>query len=294
MSERILIIIPTYNERENLPKLAAAIYAQGPFHLLIVDDNSPDGTGDLAEELATRYAGRFFVLHRTGKLGLGTAYREGFRWGLARGYDLLFEMDADFSHDPRHLPQFLTAIHEGADLVLGSRYVRGGGTRNWSPLRKLISRGGSLYARLILGLPFHDLTGGFKCFRRRVLESIDLASIGSNGYGFQIEMTYRAFQQGFRIVETPIVFPDREVGQSKMHGGIVREALFMVWGLRFAPSAPRPAAVPAPGPVRESPPVRVPTVPLAAAPDLRPRKLYSLATEELVYLPEGPADEQCA
>jgi dolichol-phosphate mannosyltransferase len=294
MNERILIIIPTYNERENLPKLAEAIYAQGPFHLLIVDDNSPDGTGDLAEELAARYAGRLFVLHRTGKLGLGTAYREGFRWGLARGYDLLFEMDADFSHDPRHLPQFLAAIAGGADLVLGSRYVRGGGTRNWSALRKLISRGGSLYARLILGLPFHDLTGGFKCFRRRVLESIDLATIGSNGYGFQIEMTYRAFQQGFRIVETPIVFPDRQVGESKMHGGIVREALLMVWRLRFAQPARAPRATLARVLATEPQVARVPTTLHGGYHGAEPRKLYSLASEDRTYLPEAPADEQCA
>jgi dolichol-phosphate mannosyltransferase len=253
MNERMLIIIPTYNERENLPELVHAIYAQGPFHLLIVDDNSPDGTGDLAEVLAGTYAGRLFVLHRAGKLGLGTAYLEGFRWGLDHGYDLLFEMDADFSHDPCHLPQFLAAVAGGADLVLGSRYVPGGGTRNWSPLRQLLSRGGSLYAQLILGLPIHDLTGGFKCYRRRVLESLNLQAIGSNGYSFQIEMTYRIARLGFRIVETPIVFEDRRVGQSKMHGGIVLEALPMVWRLRLGrpharlntpnPLAPVPAGL---------------------------------------------------
>lgn len=233
MTERILIIIPTYNERNNLAALATAIYAQGPFDILIVDDNSPDGTGALADDLAVQYAGRFFVLHRRGKLGLGTAYLEGFRWGLARGYDLLFQMDADFSHDPGHLPQFLARIHAGADLVLGSRYVRGGGTRNWSLLRRIISRGGSFYAQVILGLPIHDLTGGFKCFRRRVLETLDLDRIRSNGYSFQIEVTYRAFRRGFRIVETPILFVDRRVGQSKMHRRIVYEAIFMVWRLRL-------------------------------------------------------------
>src|SRR5215212_11585971 len=158
MSERCLIIIPTYNERKNLAPLAAAIYREGPFHLLVVDDHSPDGTGELADELARKYPGRFFVLHRAAKQGLGTAYIEGFRWGLARQYDLLFEMDADFSHDPRHLPQFLAAIRGGSDLVLGSRYIAGGGTRNWSPLRRIISRGGSLYAQVILGLPLHELT----------------------------------------------------------------------------------------------------------------------------------------
>jgi dolichol-phosphate mannosyltransferase len=233
MSERCLIIIPTYNERNNLAQLAATIYRQGPFHLLIVDDNSPDGTGQLADELAAQYAGRFHVLHRAGKLGLGTAYIEGFRWGLAHGYDLLFEMDADFSHDPRHLPQFLAAIHKGADLVLGSRYIAGGGTRNWSLLRRFISRGGSLYAQVILGLPLRDLTSGFKCFRRRVLETLDLDRIRSNGYGFQIEVTYRAYRRGFRIVETPIIFVDRRVGKSKMSRKIVYEAIFMVWQLRF-------------------------------------------------------------
>src|SRR5437762_2789614 len=166
--ERILIIIPTYNERNNLTALAEAIFAQGPYHILIVDDASPDGTGALADDLAAQYAGRFFVLHRANKLGLGTAYLAGFRWGLDRGYDLLFEMDADFSHDPAHLPQFVQAIQGGADLVLGSRYTPGGGTRNWSLARRIISRGGSLYAQLILGLPLRDLTSGFKCFRRRV------------------------------------------------------------------------------------------------------------------------------
>lgn len=233
MTEQILIIIPTYNERNNLAALATAIFAQGPFHILIVDDNSPDGTGALADELTAQHAGRFFVLHRPGKLGLGTAYLAGFRWGLARGYDLLFEMDADFSHDPRHLPQFVERIHAGADLVLGSRYAPGGGTRNWSLLRRIISRGGSFYAQVILGLPLRDLTSGFKCFRRRVLETIDLDRIHSNGYSFQIEVTYRAFRRGFRIVETPIIFVDRRVGKSKMSRRIVYEAIFMVWRLRL-------------------------------------------------------------
>lgn len=240
MNEHALIIIPTYNERQNLGRLVAEIYAQGPFHVLIVDDNSPDGTGRLADELAEQEAGRFFVIHRAGKLGLGTAYREGFRWGLARGYDLLFEMDADFSHNPQHLPQFLARIHEGADLVLGSRYVPGGGTRNWSLTRQIISRGGSAYARLVLGLPFHDLTGGFKCFRREVLERLDLDTIHSNGYSFQIEVTYRAYQQGFRIMETPIIFADRRVGQSKMSQAIVLEAMAMVWQLRLGRQQSQP------------------------------------------------------
>jgi dolichol-phosphate mannosyltransferase len=200
----------------------------------VVDDNSPDGTGDLADSLVARYSGEVHVLHRAGKQGLGRAYLAGFEWGLAHDYDLLFEMDADFSHDPRHLPQFVNRIREGADIVLGSRYVPGGGTRNWSFLRRFISRGGSIYSRLILGLPFHDLTGGFKCFRRQVLERLDLSGIDANGYGFQIEVTYRCYKHGYRIVETPIIFVDRRVGQSKMSQGIVFEAMLMVWRIRFS------------------------------------------------------------
>ncbi len=231
--ERALIIVPTYNERENLEPLAEAIFAVGPFHILVVDDNSPDGTGVLANSLAERYPDRLFVLHRAAKEGLGRAYLAGFHWGLDHGYALLFEMDADFSHDPRHLPQFVNRIREGADVVLGSRYVATGGTRNWSVVRRVISRGGSLYARLVLGLPFHDLTGGFKCFRRTALEAIRLDDVDANGYGFQIEVTYRMYKQGLRIVETPIIFVDRRVGQSKMSRHIVVEAMFMVWRLRL-------------------------------------------------------------
>jgi dolichol-phosphate mannosyltransferase len=233
INEHPLVILPTYNERSNLEPLTDAIFKTGPFHILVVDDNSPDGTGALADELAARHAGRFFVLHRPGKAGLGRAYLAGFAWGLEQGYNMLLEMDADFSHDPRHLPQFINRICEGADVVLGSRYVAHGGTRNWSPLRRVISRGGSLYAQLILGLPARDLTSGFKCFRRSALEAIDLASIHSNGYSFQIEVTYRCFRQGLRIVETPIIFVDRRVGQSKMSRNIVVEAMWMVWKLRL-------------------------------------------------------------
>lgn len=231
--EKMLIILPTYNEISNLEPIVEAIRAVGPFHILVVDDNSPDGTGDLADRLAARYPGEVHVLHRAGKQGLGRAYLAGFEWGLAHSYDLLFEMDADFSHDPRHLPQFINRIHEGADIVLGSRYVPGGGTRNWSFLRRFISRGGSIYSRLILGLPFHDLTSGFKCFRRQVLETLDLSGIDANGYGFQIEVTYRCFKHGYQIVETPIIFVDRRVGKSKMSQGIVFEAMLMVWRIRF-------------------------------------------------------------
>ena len=232
--ERALIIIPTYNEYSNLAPLAEGIFAVGPFHILVVDDNSPDGTGALADELAQRYAGRFFALHRPGKAGLGRAYLAGFAWGLAHNYTLLFEMDADFSHDPRHLPQFVNRIQEGADVVLGSRYIAHGGTRNWSLLRQVISRGGSLYARLVLGLPIRDLTSGFKCFRSTALRQLDLDGVSSNGYGFQIEVTYRCYRQGLRIVETPIIFVDRRVGHSKMSRHIVFEAMLMVWRLRLS------------------------------------------------------------
>ncbi len=233
MNRKALIILPTYDEAQNLRALAAAILKQGPFDILVVDDNSPDGTGRLADLLAGEHPGRFFVLHRAGKLGLGTAYCQGFRWGIAHGYDLLFEMDADFSHSPEYLPQFLATIADGADIALGSRYVAGGGVRNWSAFRQLISRGGALYARALLGLPIHDPTGGFKCFTRRALEQLDFDRIRSNGYSFQIEVTYRAFQRGLRIAEIPIVFHERRIGESKMDRRIVYEAVRMVWRLRL-------------------------------------------------------------
>ncbi|VBB05934.1 nucleotide-diphospho-sugar transferases [Lucifera butyrica] len=229
-----LVIVPTYNERDNLGELLEGIYkAVADMHVLVVDDNSPDGTGKLASYLMnTRYKGSLFLIERTGKLGLGTAYLAGFKWALERKYQYIFEMDGDLSHNPRHLPSFLQAVKE-CDLVLGSRYVSGGGVRNWSLLRRLISRGGSLYSRFILGLPFQDLTGGFKCFRREVLEQINLAEIKSNGYSFQIEMTYRAFLKGFRIKEVPIVFEERLTGHSKMSYRIFAEAIVMVWKLRL-------------------------------------------------------------
>jgi len=233
MSARSLIVIPTYNERDDLPPLASAIHEVLPdTHILVVDDASPDGTGAVADELAVGDS-RIRVIHRPGKLGLGTAYVEGFRYGLARDYDLFFEMDADFSHDPRYLPQMLDRIAGGADLILGSRYVSGGGTENWGLGRKLLSRSGSLYARTILGVAVSDLTGGFKCFRRRVLESIDLGAVRSEGYAFQIEMTYRALRDGFVVAEIPIVFVDRRVGQSKMSRAIFFEAVWVVWKLRL-------------------------------------------------------------
>lgn len=230
---RTLLIIPTYNERENLTPLCSQIHDALPAaDILIVDDNSPDGTGELADSLAAKHP-YLKVMHRPGKLGLGTAYLAGFRYALDNGYDYVFEMDADFSHDPCYLPALLGAAVEGADVVIGSRRVPGGGTENWGLGRQLISAGGSLYARTILGLPIRDLTSGFKCFRRAVLEAIDLESVRSNGYSFQIEMTYRAIQRGFRVVEVPIVFVDRRAGQSKMSRKIFLEAMGMVWRMRF-------------------------------------------------------------
>jgi len=196
-----------------------------------VDDKSPDGTGELADALA-RESPRVHVLHRAGKEGLGKAYLAAFDWALQRNYSLVLEMDADWSHDPRYLPTLLDRASSDADLVLGSRWVKGGGTRNWGLGRRFISRGGSFYARTILGLDIRDLTGGFKCFRAEVLRAIDLPSVSSTGYGFQIELTYRAIRRGFRVVEIPIVFEDRRVGQSKMSGHIVFEALLKVWKIR--------------------------------------------------------------
>jgi dolichol-phosphate mannosyltransferase len=231
--ERALIVVPTYNERDNVEEVVARFLAEVPAaNLLFVDDNSPDGTGEVLDGIAARDR-RVHVLHRPGKLGLGTAYLDGFRWGLARGYEFLFEMDADFSHHPKYLPGMLALAAQGADVVVGSRYVAGGGTENWGVGRKIISRGGSLYARTILGVKVRDLTAGFICWRRRALEALDLDAVHSNGYSFQIEMKYRALQAGLSIVETPIVFADRRIGQSKMSRAIVVEALLMVWRLRL-------------------------------------------------------------
>ena len=231
--QKILIITPTYNERENLQRLTTEVHRIVPeAHMLIVDDNSPDGTGDLAEGLAASDS-RISVIHRKGKMGLGTAYVAGFKYALKEGYDFVFEMDADFSHRPEHLPEFLEAI-KNADVVLGCRYMEGGGTEDWGLMRRLLSKGGNLYARMLLSLPYRDLTGGFKCFRRTVLERIDLDSLESEGYAFQIELTYRAHKAGFRIAETPIIFPDRTLGNSKMSRKIVAEALVRVWGIRFS------------------------------------------------------------
>ena len=230
---RTLLIVPTYNEVENVARVAAEFLAPVPgSELLFVDDASPDGTGALIDRIRSEEP-RVHVLHRAGKLGLGTAYLDGFRWALARDYRLVVEMDADFSHDPRHLPELVAAIDAGADLAVGSRYVEGGGTRNWGLGRRLISRAGGRYARTVLGVDVRDMTAGFVCYRREALERIDLDAISSNGYSFQIEMKYRAHRAGLRIVEVPIVFEDRRVGQSKMSRAIVAEALWMVWKLRL-------------------------------------------------------------
>jgi dolichol-phosphate mannosyltransferase len=224
---KTLLIIPTYNEVENLPPLLNEILKYAPeTDILIVDDNSPDGTGELADKISGENAS-VHVLHRAGKLGLGTAYIAGFKYAIAHDYDAAFEMDADFSHDPRYLPDFLRAI-EDADLVIGSRYIRGGGTPSWSLIRRFISGGGNIFARFMLGIPVHDCTAGYRCYRRRVLETIDLDTIQSQGYAFQIEMVYRTRQHGFKIVETPIIFKDRRVGKSKMSRKIVIEGFTYV------------------------------------------------------------------
>ncbi len=228
-----LVIIPTYNELENLPNLVKAIHDIVPHvHILVVDDGSPDGTGELADQMAAEDE-RIQVLHRTGKLGLGSAYIAGFKLALEQGYELIQQMDCDFSHRPEALPRFFDAIKD-ADLVLGSRWVNGGGTKNWPLSRQIISRGGSFYARTILGVGLRDLTGGFKCFRRKVLEALDLDAIQAAGYSFQIEMTWRSLQKGFQVLEIPILFVEREVGVSKMNKGIVLEAIGMVWKIRFS------------------------------------------------------------
>ena len=230
---KVLVIIPTYNERENLVELLGRIFAQPvpDIHVLIVDDNSPDGTGDLAEELKGKDP-RVDVMHRPGKLGLGSAYVAGFRYALDRGYDAVVEMDADFSHNPDSLPEFLRELAD-ADLVVGSRYLHGVTVVNWPLLRLVLSYGANLYTRIITGLPIKDATGGFKCFRRQVLEALDLDRVKSDGYGFQIEINYKTWRKRFRIREIPILFVDRRAGESKMSRRIVWEAVYMVWRLRL-------------------------------------------------------------
>jgi dolichol-phosphate mannosyltransferase len=233
LPDRALVIVPTYNERFNIARLIPSILAQdASLEILVVDDGSPDGTGAIVDAIAANNT-RVHIIHRESKLGLGTAYIAGFRWALERKYDLIFEMDADFSHNPERLPEFLDAIKE-ADLVLGSRYQNGHvNVVNWPMSRLFLSYAANIYARAITGLPIFDTTGGFKCFRRNVLESVDLNSVKSNGYAFQIEMSYRVWKRGFRLVEIPIIFVDRTEGVSKMSKRIMREAIWMVWRLRW-------------------------------------------------------------
>ncbi len=231
MSRTTLICMPTYNELENLPRIISAIHDVVDVDILVIDDGSPDGTGELADELSAADE-RIHVLHRTEKAGLGPAYLAGFEWALERGYEKILEMDADFSHQPRYLPDIIEGL-ERWDVVVGSRYVSGGGTENWGLIRRLLSRGGGIYARTILGLPIQDLTAGFVGWRRNVLETLDLDHIEASGYVFQIEMKYRAFQAGYSIHETPITFPDREIGESKMTADIALEAVTRVWRIRL-------------------------------------------------------------
>ena len=236
MPGRVWIVMPTYNEAANIEAIARAVGAElersvgRDYRLLVVDDNSPDGTGEIADKLAAELEW-LEVLHRPGKQGLGHAYLAGFAHALSAGAELLIEMDADFSHDPRFLPDLIEAARD-ADLVLGSRYIAGGGVRNWGLMRRAVSRGGGWYARAVLGVPVHDLTGGFKCIRREVLEAIELDTIRAEGYGFQIEVTYRALRAGFKVVEIPIVFADRQAGASKMSTQIALEAMLLVPRLR--------------------------------------------------------------
>ncbi len=228
-----VVILPTYNEASNMESLVSCVLSEKDFHILIIDDNSPDGTGQIADRLSLDHPNRVEVLHRAGKLGLGSAYTVGFRHTLTRGFHYIFQMDADFSHDPSDLTRLAAALDAGADVAIGSRYVPGGQTPGWPIWRRLLSRSGSLYARMVLGLDVHDLTGGFKGFRREAIESLDLRRIRSNGYAFQIETTYRCHQNGCRISEIPITFVDRRRGQSKMSGEIMWEAFWVVLKLRL-------------------------------------------------------------
>jgi dolichol-phosphate mannosyltransferase len=231
---RTIIVIPTYNEKEVLPSIVAAVRAAVPAAtVMVVDDNSPDGTGALADDLA-RKDGQVKVLHRQGKEGLGAAYKHAFKLALDEGWERIVQMDADFSHDPKDVPRLLAALDQGADLAIGSRYTAGGGTQNWGLGRKVISKGGGLYARTALGVSVNDLTAGFKAWKATTLRGINLDAVNAKGYGFQIEMTFRALRNGWKAVEVPIMFVDRRVGQSKMSGSIFVEALTLVWQLRFA------------------------------------------------------------
>jgi dolichol-phosphate mannosyltransferase len=233
-SKRALVIIPTYNELENLPLIVGRVHAARPeVHVLVVDDGSPDGTGQLADELALADPDRVHVMHRAGKEGLGAAYLDGFAWGLNRQYSVLVEMDADGSHAPEQLHRLLDAVDEGADLAIGSRYVQGGAVRNWPWRRLVLSKTANTYSRLLLGVDIHDITAGYRAYRREVLEKIDLTAVDSKGYCFQIDLTWRAINNGFKVVEVPITFTERELGVSKMSGSNIREAMVKVaqWGI---------------------------------------------------------------
>ncbi len=232
-----VVVVPTFNESENLVSIVHRVLAQRSFDILVIDDDSPDGTGDLADELAKGFPQRMAVLHGPRKRGLGPAYLQGFDYALKAGYEHIFQMDADLSHNPVYLPDLRNAL-DHADVVVGSRYVSGGGTQNWPIWRRAISLGGSAYSARVLGLKYHDLTSGYKGFHRRVLETVNMDTIHSRGFAFQIEVTYRCAQQGFHIVEVPIVFHDRTAGHSKMNWRIATEALTVVWGLRFGSASP--------------------------------------------------------
>ena len=238
-----IVIIPTYNEKENLAALVREIHQVAPqIDVLVIDDNSPDGTGEAIDELARQNPGRVRAMHRAGKQGLGSAYVAGFKFALSQTYDLIFQMDADFQHDPLDLPRFAAPAQE-ADVVIGSRYVEGGATTDWSLFRRMISQGGAMYTRALLGLPYRDVTTGYRCFRRQVLQNLNLDEVTTTGFGFQVEMLYRCYQMGARVVEMPIVFHARRVGESKMNSSIFVEAMALVWRLRRDDGHHRPPSV---------------------------------------------------
>ncbi len=232
--DKKLVIIPTYNEKENIEKIIRTVFGLGDYHILIIEDNSPDGTADIVKNLIGEYPERLFIEERKGKLGLGTAYIHGFKWALAHNYDFVFEMDADFSHNPEDLARLYAAcVEQNADLAIGSRYCKGVNVINWPMSRLLMSYYGSAYVRIVLGIPVHDTTAGFKCYRASTLKAIDFDKIHHVGYGFQIEMKFNVYKLGFKIVEVPIIFKDRTEGTSKMSGGIFKEAIFGVIGLKI-------------------------------------------------------------
>lgn len=232
--DKKLVIIPTYNEKENIENIIKAVFALDDYHILIIEDNSPDGTAEIVKSLIGEYSGKLFIEERKGKLGLGTAYIHGFKWALAHDYDYIFEMDADFSHNPKDLDRLYAAcVEQNADLAIGSRYCKGVNVINWPMSRLLMSYYGSAYVRIMLGIPVHDTTAGFKCYKATTLKAIDFDKIHHVGYGFQIEMKFNVYKLGFKIVEVPIIFKDRTEGTSKMSGGIFKEAIFGVIGLRI-------------------------------------------------------------